>query len=313
MVDEGLGHHGRHRDGARGDVVERLPGGLDRGAVDLDHPRGGRVRWHPALVDEADRVGVDELPVPRRAGHVGAVDAGPVTHGGVEARLLLHLADQGVARVLAVVDAAPREGPQLGAGDPRRQAAQQDLDPTTALAEDDGVRRHPLSPRQGSHASNLVKYGERRVPRVPRSVARQRQDGPGHAGRRGALDRARRGQRGQPLGLRLHLPVAHPGLRLHQRLPLEVLRVGPAADEEPGLHAPGPLPPLRARAVLLPPRGGRRGRHRPAVAPAPLDDVVPHRAADVAAGDTDPQAALALPAAVGDRQPARRALDTTTR
>ena len=58
---------------------------------------------------------------------------------------------------------------------------------------------------------------------------------------------------------------------------------------------------------------GRRERDRTAVARAALDDVVPHRAADVAPGHPDPQAALALPAAVRDRQPGRVASGTPTR
>ena len=48
-----------------------------------------------------------------------------------------------------------------------REPAQQHLDPVPVLAEHDGVRRHALPLRKGCHAPNLVKYGERRVPRVP--------------------------------------------------------------------------------------------------------------------------------------------------
>jgi hypothetical protein len=157
MVDERLGHRRRHRHRSRRHVVERLPRCLDRRAVDLDHPRVRRLRHHPALVDQPDGVGVDELAVARRAGHVGAVDAGPVADRRGEPGLLVDLADQGVTRVLAVVDTASGQGPQLRPGDAGCEPAQQDLDPAAALAEDDGVGRHSLSPRQGSHAHNLVK------------------------------------------------------------------------------------------------------------------------------------------------------------
>ena len=69
--------------------------------------------------------------------------------GDGEAGLLVDLADDGVARVLAVVEPAARERPELAARDPGGQPAEQDL----AVAHDDGVRRHPLHPlpRHGSN------------------------------------------------------------------------------------------------------------------------------------------------------------------
>ena len=79
----------------------------------------------------------------------------------------MDLADDGRTGVLAVVDAAARKGPQLGARHAVREPAQQHLDPVPVLAEHDGVRSHALPLRKGCHAPNLVKYGERRVPRVP--------------------------------------------------------------------------------------------------------------------------------------------------
>ena len=48
-----------------------------------------------------------------------------------------------------------------------QDGAEQHLGAASVLAEDDGVRPHALSLRKGCHAPNLVKYGERRVPRVP--------------------------------------------------------------------------------------------------------------------------------------------------
>ena len=222
------------------------------GPVDLHDAGCRRVRRHPAVVHDADGVGVDELAVARRARQVGAVDAGRLADGRRRGR-----SPRGSRG--SPPSAGPRRGrarrpegstarcarsaARAGSGGPR---------PGRRAREHDGVRRHALAPRKGSHAPNLVKYGDRRVPRVPRSVARQRQDGAGHPGRRRARHRAGRGHPGQPLGLRLHLPVAHPGVRLRQRLPVEVVRVGPAPDEEPGLHPCHPLPALRAGALLLP-------------------------------------------------------------
>jgi hypothetical protein len=125
------------------------------------------VRRHPAGVDDADRVGVDELAVARGARQVGAVDVGGLADRGVESGLLVDLADDRQPRVLAVVDAAAGEGPELGARDLRREPAQQHLETASVLAEQDGVRPHSLSLRKGCHGPNLVKYGDRRVPRVP--------------------------------------------------------------------------------------------------------------------------------------------------
>ena len=111
----------------------------------------------PAVVDDADRVGVHQPPVARGARQVGAVDAGGLAHRRVEPGLLVDLAHDRGPRVLAVVHPAAREGPQLGARDLRREPAQQHLDPAAVLAEHDGVRPHALSLRKGCHAPNLVK------------------------------------------------------------------------------------------------------------------------------------------------------------
>ena len=82
----------------------------------------------------------------RIAGLVGGVHASLLADDRVEAGLLADLADDGVPRVLPVVDAAPGQGPLLAGGDPRRgQPRQQDA----LVAHDDGVRRHALSPGQG--------------------------------------------------------------------------------------------------------------------------------------------------------------------
>ena len=308
MVDEGVGHQPRHRHRAGHHVAQGLPRGLAGGSVDLEHPGRRGVRRHPAVEDDPDRVGVDEQAVARGPRQVRAVDVRGRTDRRVEPGLLVDLADHRGSRVLPVVDPAAGQGPQLGARDPRREPAQQELDLAVPLAEHDGVRTHALTSRQGSHGPQPSEVACARGSPVPRPVARQRQDGPGHAGRHRSRDRAGGGDAGQPLGLRLHLPVAHPGVRLRERLPLEVVRVGPPPDEEPRLHPRHPLPALRAGPVLLPPRGRRRGRDGAALDRAALDDVVPHRAADVAPDHPDPQAALALPAPVGDREPARRAL-----
>ena len=167
VVGERLADQPGGRDGAGDDVVERLPGGVDGRAVDLEDAWLRCVGGDPAGVDDADRVGVDELSVARGAGQVGAVDVGGLADRRVEPGLLVDLADDRQPGVLAVVDAAAREGPQLGARDLRREPAQQHLDAASVLAEHDGVRPHALSLRKGCHAPNLVKYGERRVPRVP--------------------------------------------------------------------------------------------------------------------------------------------------
>ena len=97
-------------------------------------------------------------PSRERARQVGAVDAGRVTQRRVEARLLDDLADQGVARVLAVVEAAARAGSRARCGmirGARRLRRISDGRDRPRSSQDDGVRRHPLSPRQGSHGTNL--------------------------------------------------------------------------------------------------------------------------------------------------------------
>ncbi|CAA9380024.1 MAG: putative membrane protein, partial [uncultured Nocardioides sp.] len=144
---------------------------------------------------------------------------------------------------------------------------------------------------------------------LPRSVAGQHEGAAGHPGRGGArVERAGR-LRAHRVGLRLPLPLAHPGVRLRQRLPVEVVRVGPPAADRSGAHPAHPLPALRAGALPLPGRGRGRGRGQHALARAALDDVVPRRPAHVAARHPDPAAALALPAALRGRQPRRRAVE----
>ncbi len=87
----------------------------------------------------------------------------------VEPGLLAHLADQGVARVLTVVEATTGQVPLLVGRDLAGQAGEQDL----VVPEDQGVRRDALQLRQGfghdatsSSRDVPILSGERR-PGVP--------------------------------------------------------------------------------------------------------------------------------------------------
>ena len=135
--------HGGH--GAVEHVAEREPGRVDRRAVDLDDARLRGVGRHPPVVHDPQRVVVGPPPVAAHPGLVGGVHASLLADDRVEAGLLADLADDGVPRVLPVVDPSPGQGPLLVGGDPRRQLRQQDA----LVAHDDGVRRHSLSPGQG--------------------------------------------------------------------------------------------------------------------------------------------------------------------
>ena len=89
---------------------------------------------------------------------MGGVDVRGVADVRVQPRLLDDLAQQGIARVLAVVEPATGQRPQLGATDARREPAQEHLGTERRVrgdAHDDGVRRNALSSRQGGHAPNL--------------------------------------------------------------------------------------------------------------------------------------------------------------
>ena len=77
----------------------------------------------------------------------GRADPDRLAEGAVEPGLLVDLAHHRVGRVLPEVDASAREGPPLALGDPRRDPREQDV----ALADDDGVRRHPLPPRRAGY------------------------------------------------------------------------------------------------------------------------------------------------------------------
>ena len=113
----------------------------------------GRVGRHPAVVHDAGWRGR------RRAARPAASAAGG------RCRRERGLADRGVEARSPRAPRGPRRraGPRRGRRRPRagstarraRRAApagSAGSRPTAALAEDDGVRRHPLSPRQGSHA-----------------------------------------------------------------------------------------------------------------------------------------------------------------
>ena len=162
VVGQRLHHEPGDRHRAREHLGQRLPRGVDGRAVDLDHVRRWRVGSHPAVVDDPDGVGVHQPPVPRGTGQVRAVDVGAVPDPRLQPGLLVDLADQRGARVLAVVDTAAGERPELAARDPRRQPAQQQLDLGAALADHDGVRRHPLEPRQGTHGPQTSHRPNRR-------------------------------------------------------------------------------------------------------------------------------------------------------
>jgi hypothetical protein len=100
-------------------------------------------------------VRVDALAVTPGAGQVRGQHAGPVAHPGMQAGLLEHLAHHRVARVLTVVEPTTWQRPELVPGDAVGEAAQQD----PVVADDDGVRRHPLTLRNHRHGSNLRRVG----------------------------------------------------------------------------------------------------------------------------------------------------------
>jgi hypothetical protein len=79
---------------------------------------------------------------------VRGVDTRRLADLGVEPGLLVDLPDHRVTRVLAVVEAAARQGPQLVGGDARCEPGQQDR----PVADDDGVRRDALSSWEVAHA-----------------------------------------------------------------------------------------------------------------------------------------------------------------
>jgi len=75
------------------------------------------------------------------------VDARGLADLGLEAGLLADLAQHRVPGVLAVVEPAAGQRPELVPGDVGREPAEQDL----VVAQDDGVRADPLAPRQPGH------------------------------------------------------------------------------------------------------------------------------------------------------------------
>ena len=202
--------------------------------------------------------------------------------------LLDDLAHQCVARVLAVVEAAAGQGPQLGAADARREAAQQHF--RDARAGDDphdhGVGRHALSSRQGSHAPNL-----------PRRFQPCRSVTPVAATQRDPwLDNTKMALVtlvviGHSMGLSRPRTCSHwlYDFLYLWHIPAFVFISGylsksfewtPPALQGPALHPGRPLPHLRAGALLLPRLHRGRAGAGSAVAQPALDDVVPHRAAD---------------------------------
>ena len=140
VLGEHLGHQADHRHRAVEHAGHRLPGRLHRRAVDLDDVRLRAVHRHPAVVDDPQRVGVRAPALPPGVALVVGVDVRGLADDHVQPGLLVHLADHRVARVLAVLEAPARERPQLLAGQPLGQPAEQDV----VVAQDDGVRRHPL-------------------------------------------------------------------------------------------------------------------------------------------------------------------------
>ena len=313
-----------------------VPGRVDRRAVDLDDPRFRGVGRHPPVVHDPQRVVVGPPAVAAHPRLVGGVHAGLLAHHRLEPGLLEDLADDGVPRVLAVVDAAAGQRPLLVAGDPGRQPRQQDA----LVAHDDGVRRHSLSPGQGhglqsrprpradrtgrAGASRL--YGSRDDPtapardlvegEAPRPVARQRQDGAGHHRGGRAHGRAGAGRRRAVAHLRLHLLLPHPRVRAGHGVPLEVVPLQQAAPVGAAHHHGDPV-----RRLLLAddPLALRARRARAAgVVPEPaLADVVPRRHGDVAAADPAAAGPPRHGAGVGRGEPAggpgqQRARSTST-
>ena len=123
---------------ARLDVLDRQPPRVDRRPVDLDDPRLGRVGGHPGVVHDPHGVHVGRLRSRSTTRCAEPIQRAP--EPAVETGLLVDLAHHGVVRVLAEVDAATGQGPQLVLGDRGREAGQQDV----AAAHDHGVRRDPL-------------------------------------------------------------------------------------------------------------------------------------------------------------------------
>ena len=109
------------------------------------------------------------------------------------------------------------------------------------------------------------------------------------------------------LDLRLPLLLAHPGVRDRHRLPVEVVRVHPAADVVAGHDRRAALRDLRGSLRVVPPRGRWRGVRAVVGQPA-LADVVPRRAVLLAAGDARPQADARQGGGRGGDQPAGRHL-----
>ena len=144
VVGQRLQHQRRHRHGAVD--ARRRPAARRPPTVEpsTSTTRGsGASGGDPAVVDDPQRVRVDPAAVAPHAWQVGGVDAGGLADVGVEAGLLVHLADHRVPRVLAVVEAAAGQGPELVVGDPLRQPAEQDLLLTIRAGAPAGSRRTP--------------------------------------------------------------------------------------------------------------------------------------------------------------------------
>ena len=112
-------HHGRHRHGAVQHVGDRVPRRVHRRPVDLDDLRLRGVRRDPAVVDDAQGVGVDAPTVSPDLGQMGRVQPRGLTDDRVEAGLLVDLAHHRVARVLAVVEPTTGQRPELLGRDAR--------------------------------------------------------------------------------------------------------------------------------------------------------------------------------------------------
>ena len=182
--------------------ADRLPGGLGGRAVDLDHPRLRRVERHPAVVHDAQRVGVDPAALAPDAA------AGGRSRPGRSRR------PRRAARSPRAPRAPPRRaGPRRGRG--RRRAAstaprvvtrgREPAEQDAVVAEDHGVRRDPLALRKAAHPSNLAPAPGRaadptwgRPPRAARGRTAAPRVGPGRGrrGGRGTTARARRSAAG---------------------------------------------------------------------------------------------------------------------
>jgi hypothetical protein len=145
VLGQDLGHQADDRDGAVEHAGHRLPGGVHRRAVHLDDVRLGAVDRDPAVVHDAQGVRVRPPALSPAVALVEGVDVGGLPDVHVEPGLLVDLSDDGVARVLTVLEAAPGQRPQLLAGQPLGEPAQEDLGARARRdTHDDGVRGHTL-------------------------------------------------------------------------------------------------------------------------------------------------------------------------